>query len=220
MSGETKYRPLFVSEAEFDRDRYVHLDDTDLRTRRYLLTATSIVGGMGVLGAVVPFVGSMEPSAKARSEGGPTDVNIADLRLGELATVVWRGKPVWLFRRDTKTLDAMRQDRPLLADPDSERSVQPVKCRNATRSLFPDLAVIVGVCTHLGCSPVMRDANAAGTGSLASDWPGGFFCPCHGSKFDLAGRVFKNVPAPINLEIPPYSYVSPTKIRIGADGAD
>lgn len=195
------------------------LDEDALRVRRALLIATSTVGALGLIGTVIPFIESMEPSAKARAEGGPTDVDTATLRIGEQLTAVWRGKPIWLFRRDAAMLASLQRDRSLLADPDSERSMQPKKCNNTYRSLVPQLAVIVGVCTHLGCSPVMRDASAAGTGSLGADWPGGFFCPCHGSKFDFAGRVFKNVPAPINLEIPSYRFLSPRTIRIGDEVA-
>jgi len=219
MNDATSYQPPTAFTTDAIYERYAYLDDADRRTRRNLLIATSAVGGLGLFGASIPFLESMEPSAKARAEGGPTDVSVAALRLGEIATAVWRGKPIWLFRRDSNMLSAMQRDRALLADPDSDKSVQPVRCRNAYRSLLPELAVIVGVCTHLGCSPVKRDASAAGTGSLGVDWPGGFFCPCHGSKFDFAGRVFKNVPAPLNLEIPPYRYLNSTDIRIGADGA-
>ncbi|MBC7499240.1 MAG: ubiquinol-cytochrome c reductase iron-sulfur subunit [Herminiimonas sp.] len=186
-----------------------------MRSRRRLLIATSTVGGAGLVAAAIPFLESMEPSARAKAEGGPTEVEIGSLHPGELKTVVWRGKPVWLLRRDAGMIKSIGQDAALLADPESAHSEQPAACRNAYRSLQPELAVIVGVCTHLGCSPVMRGVSAAGEGSLGNDWPGGFYCPCHGSKFDFAGRVFKNVPAPTNLVIPPYQYVSSTLVRVG-----
>lgn len=205
--------------ADMDCDRFAKIGDSDMLVRRRLLIATSTIAGAGLAASAIPFIESMEPSAKAEAEGGPTKVNLGALRPGELITAVWRGKPVWILKRDGEMLESIQHDRALLDDPDSSRSAQPVACRNAYRSLQPDLAVIVGVCTHLGCSPHMFDASAAGTGSLGADWPGGFFCPCHGSKFDFAGRVFKNVPAPINLEIPPYAYVSQTLVRIGAERA-
>lgn len=187
----------------------------DPAVRRRLLIATSALGGAGLLATAVPFVQSLEPSARARAEGGPVEIDIAALGSGELKTVVWRGKPVWLLKRTPQMLASLTHDTALLADPASSRSDQPPTCRNPYRSLKPELAVIVGVCTHLGCTPNLQKQDAGGTASLGNDWPGGFFCPCHGSKFDLAGRVFKNVPAPTNLEIPPYVYVSPTLVRIG-----
>jgi ubiquinol-cytochrome c reductase iron-sulfur subunit len=183
--------------------------------RRRLLIATSALGGAGVLAAAVPFVRSLEPSARARAAGGPVEIDIAALAPGELMTVAWRGRPVWLLKRTPQMLDSLTHDTALLADPTSSRSHQPATCRNPYRSLQPELAVIVGVCTHLGCAPNLQKQDAGGIASLGNDWPGGFFCPCHGSKFDLAGRVFKNVPAPTNLEIPPYDYVSPTLVRVG-----
>lgn len=187
----------------------------DLMARRRLLIATSVVGGAGLIATALPFIDSMTPSARARAEGGPTDVDVSTMRLGELRTAVWRGNPIWLLRRDPAMLASLQRDTRLLADPDSTRSSQPAGCQNIYRSLQPGLAVIVGVCTHLGCSPVMHGISEAGTANLGSDWPGGFFCPCHGSKFDLSGRVFKNVPAPANLVIPPYNFVTPSHVRIG-----
>jgi ubiquinol-cytochrome c reductase iron-sulfur subunit len=183
--------------------------------RRRLLIATAALGGAGVLATAVPFVKSMQPSAQARAEGGPVETDIAALAPGELKTVVWRGKPVWLLKRTPEMLGSLGRDTALLADPASSRSDQPAACRNPYRALKPELAVIVGVCTHLGCTPNLQNADAAGSGSLGSDWPGGFLCPCHGSKFDFAGRVFSNMPAPTNLAIPPYAYLSPTLVRIG-----
>ena len=179
------------------------------------MIATSALGGASLLATAVPFVESLQPSSRARAEGGPVEQDISGLRPGELKTVVWRGKPVWLLKRTPQMLASLTHDTALLADPPSSRSDQPAACRNVYRSLKPELAVIVGVCTHLGCTPNLQTQDAAGTGSLGSNWSGRFLCPCHGSKFDLAGRVFKNVPAPTNLEIPPYVYVSSTLVRVG-----
>lgn len=184
-------------------------------TRRRLLIATSAVGGAGLLAAAVPFVKSMQPSAAARAAAEPVEVDISALRSGELRTVVWRGKPVWLLKRTPDMLVSLGRDTAVLADATSSHSDQPAACRNPYRSLEPELAVIVGVCTHLGCTPNLERADAPGAAWLGNDWPGGFFCPCHGSKFDLAGRVFKNVPAPTNLVIPPYSYLSSALVRVG-----
>jgi ubiquinol-cytochrome c reductase iron-sulfur subunit len=196
------------SAAEPHQDERLSAHDA---VRRRLVVATSVVGGAGVIAAAVPFVESMEPSAAARAAGGPVDFDISTLRPGELTTVVWRGRPVWLLKRTPAMLASLATDTGLLADPTSSHSEQPAACRNVYRSLNPDLAVIVGVCTHLGCTPNFAQSG----GSLGTGWPGGFVCPCHGSKFDLAGRVFKNVPAPTNLVIPPYAYRSATLVRVG-----
>lgn len=200
-------------------DKYHQISEADKLTRRRLLIATSAIGGAGLIATAIPFVESLEPSARARAEGGVVEEDISGLRPGELKTVIWRGKPVWLLRRTHDMQRSLLSDITLLADPNSIRSDQPSACINTYRALQPDLAVIVGVCTHLGCTPVMRDVLAGGAENLGSSWPGGFYCPCHGSKFDYAGRVFKNVPAPINLVIPPYQYMSPTLLRIGQEAA-
>jgi len=185
----------------------------DARRRELLLAATGAMGAAGLVAASVPFVASLAPSEAVRAAGGPLDVDVATLGPGELRTVEWRGKPVWLMRRSEDMVRALlaRDDR--LADPLSMRSVQPASCRNATRSERPDLFVAVGVCTHLGCSPRLELDNAALKAELHA--PGGFFCPCHGSRFDLAGRVVKNVPAPTNLDIPEYRFTSASGLRIG-----
>jgi ubiquinol-cytochrome c reductase iron-sulfur subunit len=210
QTTETGIVPITYSQSTI-----VALDHRDLTGRRHLLIATSAIGGATLVATTFPFLDSMEPSDKARAEGGPIEVDISTLQPGELRTVVWRSKPVWVLNRDAQMLQSLQSDINLLSDPESKKSEQPDSCRNADRSIEPGLAVIVAVCTHLGCTPIMHGRSEAGTGSLDSKWPGGFYCPCHGSKFDLAGRVFKNVPAPINLEIPPYQYISPTRIRIG-----
>lgn len=185
--------------------------------RRRILIATSIASGCGVAAAVYPFLASMSPSERARALGAPVEVDLGGLRPGELSTVSWRGRPVWVLKRTPPMLASLERDEALLADPNSMRSEQPKNCVNRYRSVKPDVAVIVGVCTHLGCTPTFRPEP--GDASIDVNWPGGFYCPCHGSKFDLAGRVFKAVPAPINLEVPPYSFVSEQVVRIGDDTA-
>jgi len=189
-------------------------DDGPGSTRRqWLVAATGVIGGVGLLATAWPLVDSMEPSARALAVGGPVMVDVSDLVPGHLRTVSWRGKPVWLMRRTDAMVRALEQPNPVLADPGSKRSEQPASCANATRSLHPDLFVVVGICTHLGCSPVLRLDDAALNAELHA--PGGFFCPCHGSRFDLAGRVVKNVPAPTNLEVPEYRFLSDTSLQIG-----
>lgn len=197
-------------------DRIHDIDEhglSDARRRELLLAATGVMGTAGLVTVSVPFVASLAPSEAARAAGGPVDVDIGTLAPGELRTVEWRGKPVWLMRRTEDMVRALQASDPNLADPLSRRSVQPVSCRNATRSERPDLFVAVGVCTHLGCSPRLELNNAALNAELHA--PGGFFCPCHGSRFDLAGRVVKNVPAPTNLDIPDHRFTSATGLRIG-----
>jgi len=182
--------------------------------RRQWLAATSAAGGAAVVATSIPFVASMAPSERARAFGAPVEVDIASIRPGELRTVEWRGKPVWILRRTGDMLDRLRAHDALLADPRStRRDQQPDYARNPLRSVKPDIAVLVAVCTHLGCIPTFRpDPGAA---DLGESWPGGFFCPCHGSKFDLAGRVFRNVPAPSNLEVPPHRYNGESVLLVG-----
>lgn len=181
--------------------------------RQWLVAATGVIGGVGLLATAWPLVDSMEPSARALAVGGPVVVDLTGLAPGELRTVSWRGKPVWLMRRTAAMVRALEEPNPVLADPGSQRSEQPDACANATRSLHPDLFVAVGICTHLGCSPVLRLDDPALNAELHA--PGGFYCPCHGSRFDLAGRVVKNVPAPTNLEVPEYRFLSDTSLQIG-----
>ena len=184
--------------------------------RRTWLIATGCAGCMAGAASAVPFVSSLDPSSKARAEGGPVDVDIATLRPGEKMTVLWRGKPVWILRRTKAMLESLNATSALVADPDSKRTGFPTPgwAQNQWRSIKPEYLVGVGICTHLGCSPVDRFTPGPQP-SLPSDWDGGFLCPCHGSMFDLAGRVFKNMPAPDNLDVPPYMYLSETKIRVG-----
>ena len=183
--------------------------------RRFWLASASLVGGAGVAAAAVPFVASLAPSERARAMGAAVEVDLSGLQPGELKTIEWRGKPVFVLRRSPAMLTALARHDELLADPASRRSEQPDNARNTTRSLRPEIAVIEAVCTHLGCIPTFRPT--AGAADIGADWPGGFFCPCHGSKFDFAGRVFKNVPAPTNLPVPPSRFVADTQLVIGAD---
>jgi ubiquinol-cytochrome c reductase iron-sulfur subunit len=182
--------------------------------RRLWLGAATVAGAAGLVTTAVPFVASLAPSEKARALGAPVEVDVGSLRPGELRTVEWRGKPMFVLRRTPEMIDALARHDALLADPQSRRSEQPKAARNDLRSIRPELAVIEAVCTHLGCVPTFRPTP--GSPDIGAQWPGGFYCPCHGSKFDLAGRVFKNVPAPTNLSVPPHRYVSETALLIGA----
>lgn len=186
--------------------------------RRTWLRATGAAAGAGALATAVPFVASLAPSERAKALGAPVEVDIADLPPGGMKTVEWRGKPVWIVRRSAEMVAALQAPHAELADPDSQKAQQPDYARNPTRSARPDLFVAVGICTHLGCSPSAVPAGSANP-SLPADWAGGFFCPCHGSTFDAAGRVFRNKPAPLNLEIPPHRFEGEHRIVIGEDPA-
>lgn len=189
----------------------------DNSKRRFLTTAASVVvGGAGAAAVAVPFVSSMLPSAKAQAAGAPVEVDISKLEVGQLMTVEWRGKPVWVYRRSPEVLQNMTSNLDVLRDPASDvLEQQPEYCKNEARSIREDLMVLVGICTHLGCSPTYRPELAPD--DLGTDWKGGFFCPCHGSKFDLAGRVYAGVPAPTNLVVPPYFFQGDNRIIIGED---
>ena len=184
--------------------------------RRRLIVATAAVGGVAGVATAVPFVASMMPSERAKAAGAPVDVEIGKLGLGQMMTVAWRGKPVWIINRTPEMLASLKKADALVSDPNSEVPQQPPYCKNETRSIKPEYMVVIGICTHLGCSPGEKFQTGAASG-MGPNWPGGFLCPCHGSTFDLAGRVFKDKPAPINLEVPPYRYLSDTKIVIGED---
>ena len=185
------------------------------KTRRTLVVATSVVGGAAAAGAAVPFVMSMWPSERAKAAGAPVEVDLSKLAPGELGIFEWRGKPVWVMRRTKEMLDGIKQADARVTDPESKVKQQPDYAKNEFRSSKPELMVLVGVCTHLGCSPQPKGPEQKA--EMGADWGGGFYCPCHGSKFDLAGRVYKGSPAPINLEVPPYTYVSDSSILIGED---
>ena len=186
--------------------------------RRLWLVSTGVVGGAAALATAVPFVSSFAPSERAKAAGGPVEVDISDIPPGGFKTVEWRGKPVWVVRRTPEMLAALQGHDAQLLDPQSAVDQQPAYARNAGRAIHDEVFVAVGICTHLGCSPTAMPQGSANP-SLPSDWPGGFFCPCHGSTFDGAGRVFKNKPAPSNLEIPPHRYASATRLLIGEDNA-
>jgi len=181
--------------------------------RRIALATTGALAVVGLVALACPFAASLAPSAKARAEGGPIDVDISTLAEGELRTVAWRGRPTWFMRRSDAMVRALERVNPDLADPLSLRSEQPPSCVNATRSVRPEIFVATGVCTHLGCIPILRLDDPQLNAELNA--PGGFRCPCHGSRFDLAGRVVKNVPAPINLEIPEYTFASASIVHVG-----
>ncbi|WP_372528920.1 ubiquinol-cytochrome c reductase iron-sulfur subunit [Piscinibacter sp.] len=184
--------------------------------RRQWLAAASAAGGAGIVATNVPFVASMSPSERARAFGAPVEVDLGSIQPGELRTVEWRGKPVSVLRRTADMLETLRTHDDLLNDPRSMRQEQqPDYARNDLRSAGPDIAVLVAVCTHLGCIPTFRPEP--GTADIGASWPGGFYCPCHGSKFDFAGRVFKNVPAPSNLEVPPHRYRGESTLLIGVE---
>jgi len=187
----------------------------DRSKRKFLIAATSAVGGVAVVGVAVPFVASMLPSARARAAGAPVEVDISKIEPGMLLAVEWRGKPVWVVNRTQEMLDLLGKIDDRLADPNSEQPQQPDYAKNPTRSIKPEYLVAVGICTHLGCSPTYR--REVGAADLGADWPGGFFCPCHGSAFDMAGRVFAGVPAPVNLVIPPHQYLSDDMLLVGLD---
>jgi ubiquinol-cytochrome c reductase iron-sulfur subunit len=188
-------------------------------SKRTWLIASTCAGAVGVGAVAVPFVSTFQPSERAKAAGAAVEVDISGLKPGEKVTVEWRGKPVWILRRTPEQLASLSKDTNQLADPESKRKPDeftPVYARNEGRSIKPEFFIAVGICTHLGCSP--SDKFQPGPqASLPNDWLGGFLCPCHGSTFDLAGRVFKNKPAPDNLEVPPHMYLSDSKVLIGED---
>lgn len=191
-------------------------DGADKGRRRFLTTATTVVGAVGVGYVAVPFVLSWNPSARAQAAGAPVEADMSKLEPGQMLTVEWRGKPVWIVRRTEQNLADLASLDGMLTDPASDAQQQPEYAKNAMRSVKPEYSVLVGICTHLGCSPTYRpDIGAADLGG--ADWKGGFFCPCHGSKFDLAGRVYSGVPAPTNLVVPPHMYLSDSRILVGVD---
>ncbi|NLJ91943.1 MAG: ubiquinol-cytochrome c reductase iron-sulfur subunit [Aeromonadales bacterium] len=186
----------------------------DTGRRRFLTWSTAAVGGVGAAFVAVPFISSWNPSAKAKAAGAPVEVDVSKIEPGQLIRIEWRGKPVWVVSRTQETLDELTKIDKDLRDPDSDEPQQPDYAQNTYRSIKPELLVTVGICTHLGCSPTYMPGNF---GAQVEGVDYGFFCPCHGSKFDMAGRVFKNVPAPLNLEVPPYYYMTDTTILVGED---
>lgn len=203
MSTSTSSLPLPPSGEDLDR--------------RHWLLAAGVASGVAAVATAVPFVSTLTPSERARAAGAAVEVDISDLAPGATKVVEWRGKPVWIQRRTPEMLAALQVPDKDLADPASAKAQQPAYAANATRSIRPDVFVAIGICTHLGCSPSAVSAQANHPG-VPPDWAGGYFCPCHGSTFDGAGRVFRNKPAPTNLEVPPHRYVGDTRILIGEDG--
>jgi ubiquinol-cytochrome c reductase iron-sulfur subunit len=187
----------------------------DQSKRQFLTTALTVVGAVGTGYLAVPFISQMQPSARAMAAGAPVEVDISRIEPGQLIRVAWRGKPVWVLSRTPEVLEILEKDTAKLADPSSANSEQPENSSNGYRSIKPEIFIAVGLCTHLGCSPTFRPESAPN--DLGDDWKGGFFCPCHGSGFDLAGRVLKSVPAPNNLVVPPYRYITDTQIIIGEE---
>lgn len=190
-------------------------EGVDKSKRQFLTTALSVVGAVGAGYLAVPFLSQMQPSAKAMAAGAPVEVDISKMEPGQLIRIAWRGKPVWVLNRTPEVLATLVTLDSKLADPQSAESNQPELSKNSMRSIKPEIFVAVGLCTHLGCSPTFRPEVAPN--DLGEDWKGGFFCPCHGSWFDLAGRVYRGVPAPTNLEVPPYRYITDNLIIIGED---
>jgi ubiquinol-cytochrome c reductase iron-sulfur subunit len=187
----------------------------DRGKRRFLVAATTVVGGAAAVTAAVPFVMSMLPSQRAKAAGAPVMADMSKIEPGMLVTAEWRGKPVWIVHRTPEMLGLLGQHDDKLRDPKSEEAQQPVYCKNPTRSIKPEYLVVVGICTHLGCVPNYRPE--LGPADLGAHWPGGFLCPCHGSLYDLAARVYKDVPAPLNLVVPPHKYVTDSLLLIGED---
>jgi ubiquinol-cytochrome c reductase iron-sulfur subunit len=190
-------------------------EGVDHSKRQFLTSALTVVGAVGTGYLAVPFLSQMQPSIKTQAAGAPVEVDISKMEPGQLLRVEWRGKPVWVLNRTPEVLASLKKENNKLRDPESEESIQPESSHNTLRSMKPEIFIAVGICTHLGCSPTFRPEIAPS--DLGSDWQGGFFCPCHGSGFDLAGRVNKGVPAPTNLEIPPHRYATDTLVVIGED---
>ncbi len=190
-------------------------NQVDNSKRRFLVAATGAAGAVAAVSVATPFVLTFMPSERAKAAGAPVEVDISKLEAGQKINVEWRGKPVWIVNRTKEQLDNLAKLEDKLLDPKSDGKMQPEYAKNTARAIKPEILVAVGICTHLGCSPTHRPD--IGPADLGADWMGGFFCPCHGSKFDLAGRVYKGVPAPTNLEIPPHKYLSDTRVLIGDD---
>jgi len=183
-------------------------------SKRSFIKATGVVGGIGGIGAAAPFVASMFPSERAKAAGAPVEADVSKLAPGEVKIVEWRGQPVWIVRRTKEMVESIKKVDGLVADPKLDVPMQPEYAKNESRAINPEFAVLVGICTHLGCSPQFKSRES---GDMGAGWEGGFYCPCHGSKFDLAGRVYKGAPAPVNLRVPPHMYLSETTVLIGED---
>lgn len=191
-------------------------EGVDESKRQFLTSALTVVGAIGSGYLAVPFLAQMQPSVKAMAAGAPVEVDLSKMEAGQLLRVAWRGKPVWILNRTPAALETLKTMEKVLSDPQSNDSIQPASSKNSYRSIKPEIFVAIGLCTHLGCSPTFRPELAPH--DLGADWKGGFFCPCHGSRFDLAGRVYSGVPAPTNLEIPPHRYINDNLLIIGDEG--
>jgi ubiquinol-cytochrome c reductase iron-sulfur subunit len=190
----------------------------DKEKRQFLVVATAAVGAAGAATAAIPFVGSMLPSERAKAAGAPVEIDISDIAPGEIKTAEWRGQPVWIINRTDEMMADLPKHNDQLSDPMGEiTSQQPAYCKNENRAIKPNIGVMVGICTHLGCSPTTKLEEG---GDMGANWTGGFYCPCHGSKFDLAGRVFKGSPAPTNLVVPPHSYIDDNTLIIGVESEE
>lgn len=190
-------------------------DGVNAGRRRFLVAATSVVGAAGAAGAAIPFLGSWQPSARAKAAGAPVRINISKVEAGQQVVAEWRGQPVFVVRRTAETMAGLEKLEPALADPDSKESEQPAYVDPKNRAIRPELLIVLGICTHLGCAPTYRPEVAPV--DLGPDWLGGYFCACHGSRYDLAGRVYKAQPAPLNLPVPPHSYETEDVVIIGVD---
>ena len=193
-------------------------DQVDTGRRHFLTVATVATSAVGAAFALTPFLASWKPSARAKAMGAPVEIDISRLEPGAMLKLEWRGKAVFIVHRTPEMVAALKNVDGMLRDPKSEQSEQPKYAQNEARSIKPEILVLIGVCTHLGCAPL--DKFSPGDATVSADWPGGFFCPCHGSKFDMSGRVFQGVPAPTNLPIPPYKFASDTRIVIGDDSGN
>ena len=189
------------------------MDKPDLQRRKVLNLITAAVTGVGMVFALIPFMRSLLPNALVKALGAPLEVDISDIKMGAIKVIEWRGKPVWIVRRSPDSINQLATNAAKLADPQSSNAAQPPGIEGDTRALRPEYLVLVGICTHLGCSPLYKPQ--AGDSEIGADWEGGFFCPCHGSLFDMSGRVYKNMPAPTNLEVPPYKFTDNGSIIIG-----
>jgi ubiquinol-cytochrome c reductase iron-sulfur subunit len=192
-------------------------EEIDVGRRRLLTAATAATGAIGAAFVATPFLASWQPSARAKALGAPVEIDASKLEPGSMLKVEWRGKPVWVLRRTPEMLASLEKSTEFLLDPQSEASTQPDFAKNPARAKNPEYFVVLGVCTHLGCSPLAK--FTPGDVTVSADWPGGFYCPCHGSKFDLSGRVYKGVPAPSNLPVPPYAFLADGRILVGSDAA-
>lgn len=218
-SQDTKQRkPVRRKSAKTNTLSFQEPTSADLQKRKFLTIATAATGAIGALLGSIPFLGSMKPSERAKAAGAPVEEDISGITPGTIKTVEWRGQPVWIINRtDEMTANLAKLDGQLSDPMSNVDSQQPGYCKNASRAIKPNIGVVVGLCTHLGCSPT---AKVQAGGDMGESWTGGFFCPCHGSKFDLAGRVFKGSPAPTNLVVPPHSYSDENTLVIGVEAAD